>query len=151
MYKSAISVLPLLLLLSGCREDVRPQAVAEEPAQHQSEPASEQEAEQKTEPEAEPDEGAVMKSIAKAQDGMLPVQGTVRYIKLEGGFWGIITDKGQKILPENLPREYRKDGLRLSFEAREIKGMMTIQQWGTLSSLSDIKVIGQVESKDPHI
>ena len=74
-------------------------------------------------------------------------------MNLEGGFWGIITDSSQKLLPQNLPSEYKKDGLRLSFNAKEIKGMMTIQQWGTLSSLSNITVIGQVDSKasDPRI
>jgi hypothetical protein len=89
--------------------------------------------------------------IAKGEGIML--QGTVRYMNLEGGFWGIVADNGQKILPKNLPAEYRKDGLRLSFSAQEITGMMTIQQWGTLSSLSDISVIGQVDSQssDPRL
>ncbi|KIO35895.1 hypothetical protein DB48_14495 [Shewanella sp. cp20] len=74
-------------------------------------------------------------------------QGTVRYFNLEGGFWGIVADDGRHILPQNLPEEYRKDGLRLSFKAQEVKDMMTIQQWGILSTLSDIEVIGKVESK----
>lgn len=89
--------------------------------------------------------------IAKG-DGIM-LQGTVRYMNLEGGFWGIVADNGQKILPKNLPAEYRKDGLRLSFSAQEITGMMTIQQWGTLSNLSEISVIGQVDSQssDPRL
>ncbi|WP_198781161.1 hypothetical protein [Shewanella putrefaciens] len=89
--------------------------------------------------------------IAKG-DGIM-LQGTVRYMNLEGGFWGIVADNGQKILPKNLPAEYRKDGLRLSFSAQEITGMMTIQQWGTLSNLSNISVIGQVDSQssDPRL
>ncbi|ASJ95522.1 hypothetical protein [Shewanella marisflavi] len=79
--------------------------------------------------------------------GINMTQGTVRYFNLEGGFWGIITDDGRQILPQNLAQEYRKDGLRLSFKAQEVKDMMTIQQWGVLSTLSDIEIIGQVESK----
>ncbi|ESE40618.1 hypothetical protein [Shewanella decolorationis] len=91
-------------------------------------------------------------SISPKGEGMM-LQGTVRYLNLEGGFWGIIADNGQKILPKNLPQEYRKDGIRLSFSAQEITGMMTIQQWGKLSNLSDITVIGQVESQsaDPRL
>ena len=91
-------------------------------------------------------------SISPKGEGMM-LQGTVRYLNLEGGFWGIIADNGQKILPKNLPQEYRKDGIRLSFTAQEITGMMTIQQWGKLSNLSDITVIGQVESQsaDPRL
>ncbi|MCH1930333.1 hypothetical protein L9G16_09075 [Shewanella sp. A25] len=90
--------------------------------------------------------GYMRPSITPAGEGVM-LQGTVRYIGLEGGFWGIITDNGKQILPKNLPQDYKKDGLRLSFTAQEITGMMTIQQWGTLSSLSDITVIGQVDSK----
>ncbi|MEL4253124.1 hypothetical protein AAEH72_19125 [Shewanella xiamenensis] len=91
-------------------------------------------------------------SISPKGEGMM-LQGTVRYLNLEGGFWGIVADNGQKILPKNLPQEYRKDGIRLSFTALEITGMMTIQQWGKLSNLSDITVIGQVESQstDPRL
>ena len=87
------------------------------------------------------------------QKGVMMNQGTVRRINLEGGFWGILTDDGRKILPSNLANEYKKDGLRLSFAAQEVKDMMTIQQWGTLSTLSEITVIGQVESKnaDPRL
>ncbi|MFB2641039.1 hypothetical protein ACE02D_01890 [Shewanella bicestrii] len=98
------------------------------------------------------DKGFIKPSISPQGEGVM-LQGTVRYMNLEGGFWGIIADNGQKILPKNLPQDYRKDGLRLSFTAQEITGMMTIQQWGTLSSLSDITVIGQVESQsaDPRL
>jgi len=97
-------------------------------------------------------QGVNKPSISPKGEGMM-LQGTVRYLNLEGGFWGIIADNGQKILPKNLPQEYRKDGIRLSFTAQEIIGMMTIQQWGKLSSLSDITVIGQVESQsaDPRL
>ncbi|WP_394204488.1 hypothetical protein [Shewanella waksmanii] len=89
----------------------------------------------------------------EVKKGVLMNQGTVRRINLEGGFWGIITDDGRKILPQNLAKEYQKDGLRISFNSQEVKGMMTIQQWGTLSTLKSIKVIGQVDSQatDPHI
>lgn len=79
--------------------------------------------------------------------GIAMYQGTVRFLNLEGGFWGIMADNGQRILPQNLPTEFKQDGLRISFKATEITGMMTIQQWGTLSKLSDINVIGKVEGK----
>ena len=97
-------------------------------------------------------QGVNKPSISPKGEGIM-LQGTVRYLNLEGGFWGIIADNGQKILPKNLPQEYRKDGIRLSFTALEITGMMTIQQWGKLSNLSDITVISQVESQsaDPRL
>lgn len=102
--------------------------------------------------QATDDKGFIKPSISPKGEGVM-LQGTVRYMNLEGGFWGIIADNGQKILPKNLPQDYHKDGIRLSFTAQEITGMMTIQQWGKLSNLSDITVIGQVESQsaDPRL
>lgn len=98
------------------------------------------------------DKGLTKPNMPTKGDAVM-LQGTVRYLHLEGGFWGIVADNGQHILPKNLPQEYRKDGIRLSFTAQEITGMMTIQQWGKLSNLSDITVIGQVESQsaDPRL
>ena len=69
------------------------------------------------------------------------MQGTVRYMNLEGGFWGIIADNGQQILPQSLPQEFKQDGLRLSFKSSEITDMMTIQQWGTPFKLTDIELV----------
>ena len=57
--------------------------------------------------------------------------GTVQYVNLEGGFYGIMGASGQKYLPLNLGTEFRQDGLRVRFEARERTGVITYQQWGT--------------------
>lgn len=97
------------------------------------------------------DKGVIKPNMPVKGEAVM-LQGTVRYLHLEGGFWGIVTDNGQHILPKNLPLEYRKDGIRLRFSAQEITGAMTIQQWGKLSHLGEITVIGQVESKsvDPR-
>ncbi len=57
--------------------------------------------------------------------------GTITYVDLEGGFYGIVADDGSRYLPLNLPEEYRLDGLRITFVG-ELKGdTATIQQWGT--------------------
>jgi len=57
--------------------------------------------------------------------------GHVRYIDLEGGFYGIVTSSGTSYLPLNLPEEYRVDGLEVSFTGRTAPDTATIQMWGT--------------------
>ena len=156
---SVVLSLPLIAtLLLGCNDEVKSQPTQEKQATEKKEviePSTPSAAETKTvtgQLEAA-DNIMVEKPQISQPKGIVMRQGTVRYINLEGGFWGIINDDGSHLLPQNLAKELRKDGLRLSYKAQEIKGMMTIQQWGTLSSLSDVKVIGQVDSQnsDPRI
>lgn len=64
--------------------------------------------------------------------------GTVKYINLEGGFYGIITDNGKKIYPINLPNEYKTDGLRVKFKARILRNVTT-QMWGTPVEIIEIR------------
>ncbi|MCK8518559.1 putative hemolysin [Methanoculleus sp. 7T] len=57
--------------------------------------------------------------------------GTVTYVDLEGGFYGIAADDGKRYLPTDLPAEYRQDGLRVTFSADIARETANIQQWGT--------------------
>lgn len=43
--------------------------------------------------------------------------GTIRYVNLEGGYYNIFSDNGREYHPVNLPREYRRHGLRIAFRA----------------------------------
>jgi len=43
--------------------------------------------------------------------------GTIRYVNLEGGYYNIFADNGRAYYPVNLPREYRRHGLRIAFRA----------------------------------
>lgn len=57
--------------------------------------------------------------------------GTVTYVDLEGGFYGIVADDGERYLPADLPADFRQDGLRVTFVVDVAKETATIQQWGT--------------------
>ena len=57
--------------------------------------------------------------------------GTVKYIPIEGGFYGIIGDDGKKYLTK-IPPELREDGLRVSFEGRIRKDVATTVMWGII-------------------
>lgn len=57
--------------------------------------------------------------------------GTIRYQDLEGGFYGLETDDGDRYNPLNLDARFRQDGLRVRFRAVKQDEVATIQMWGT--------------------
>jgi len=68
-------------------------------------------------------------------------QVSVKFLNFEGGFYGLVTEKGVKLLPMNLPIKYKVDGTILRVKGQHIKNMVTIQQWGEAFELSDIELI----------
>lgn len=56
--------------------------------------------------------------------------GSVTFVDLEGGFYGIIGDDGERYLPLNLAPDYEVDGLRIAFDYEPVKDTSTIQMWG---------------------
>jgi inhibitor of cysteine peptidase len=67
--------------------------------------------------------------------------GTVMYQNLEGGFYGIIGDDGQKYEPLNLDAKYQKDGLRVAFDATVAKDIVSTRMWGTPVNLAEVEEI----------
>ena len=76
----------------------------------------------------------------QAFDGMI-ITGTVKYVELEGGFYGIISDDGNKYDPVNLAPEYRKNGLRIKAGVSVQKNMTSIHMWGILIRINQIQVL----------
>ncbi|MDN7024616.1 hypothetical protein FGU65_06895 [Methanoculleus sp. FWC-SCC1] len=67
--------------------------------------------------------------------------GTVTYVDLEGGFYGIVTDGGDRYLPLNLPDHLAADGLRVRFAGTIETDIVTIQQWGTPLQITAIEAL----------
>jgi hypothetical protein len=67
--------------------------------------------------------------------------GTVAYISIEGGFYGIIAGKDGHWEPINLPAGYMQDGLKVRFEAKLRKDLGGTHQWGVLVELTSISRI----------
>ena len=67
--------------------------------------------------------------------------GKVHYLNFEGGFYGIVTDQNEKLLPMNLPKAYRIEGTVLALKGEFMTDMLTTQQWGKLFKISDYKVL----------
>lgn len=57
------------------------------------------------------------------------ISGTVRYIDISGGFYGIVTNNGENIYPMNLPTECQQDGFYASFTGSYVRAN-TLVMWG---------------------
>ncbi len=57
------------------------------------------------------------------------IEGTVIWKNLEGGFWGIEDQKGQKWLPVNMPNQLKHEGKQVKVEATEAEVFGTAM-WG---------------------
>jgi hypothetical protein len=44
--------------------------------------------------------------------------GTIEFLDFEGGFYGIISDDGERYDPLNMNQEFQVNGLRVYFEAK---------------------------------
>lgn len=73
---------------------------------------------------------------------LLDVTGTVRFIELEGGFFGIVADDGTQYEPIDLPERYRQNGLRVHLLARVRDDYASIFMWGTIIEVVSIEVLG---------
>lgn len=81
-------------------------------------------------------------STQRNGDGdILEGTGTVQYIELEGGFYGIVGDDGRQYDPVDLDEAYKEDGLRVHFRARTVEDMASIRMWGTIVNLVSIERI----------
>lgn len=65
----------------------------------------------------------------------------VVYLNVEGGFYGLVTKDGKKLLPMNLAKEYHIEDTVLKIKGDEIEGMATIQQWGIPYKLTGVQLV----------
>ena len=67
------------------------------------------------------------------------VIGTVTYLDLEGGFYGIIGEDGKKYLPLNLDEGFAEDDLKVRFTYERREGVMSIAMWGQAVNITSIE------------
>lgn len=67
--------------------------------------------------------------------------GTVSFIELEGGFYGIMGDNQKNYDPTNLPSEFRVDGLKVSFKFKFSGEQTSFHMWGSIIDLVSISKI----------
>lgn len=71
----------------------------------------------------------------------------VERFDFEGGFYGIVTDKGDKWLPLNLETKYQQHGAIIMVSGKPIKDMITTKQWGTPFKITKIELVTAGETK----
>ena len=141
--KKMLSTLALTLLLTACGSSTTEQEQAKA-ATAQVEQKSDSEENGVTKLVATPTDikeklkGHKMKEPKNEFSGWH--RGRVQFLNLEGGFFGIITDSGKKILPMNMKKEYAKNGAIVRIKGK-VKNVMTIQQWGTPFTITEIELI----------
>ena len=65
----------------------------------------------------------------------------VKYMNLEGGFFGLISKENKHWLPMNLKQDFQQDGAIIKVTGHVIKNVITIQQWGTPFTITRIELI----------
>jgi len=65
--------------------------------------------------------------------------GTIVWLNLEGGFWGIIGDDGEHYDPINLDSEVRCEDLRVYFEAEIRTDLVSFHMWGKIVEILQIQ------------
>lgn len=90
-----------------------------------------------TEPPAANEPSGQEQPISDAEHAW--INGTVKYIEVEGGFYGIITQDGTQLDPVNLPEEFQEDGLEVKFLMKEAEEQLSFHMWGELVDIVKIR------------
>ena len=69
------------------------------------------------------------------------ITGSIVYMDLEGGFYGIKGDDGNNYDPLNLSSEYQKDGIRIKASISFEKNVSSIRMWGKIIHINQIMLL----------
>ena len=86
----------------------------------------------------EPVEEVIEPTIVEQET--LTILGFIKYVELEGGFFGIMTEDGTKYFPDYLGQDFKVDGLSVRVLAKPQEQILGIQMWGT--SIEILKIEG---------
>lgn len=78
-----------------------------------------------------------------SQENLIRTTGTVVYMNLEGGFYGIAGDDNVNYDPLNLKEEFREDGLEVEFTAYPAEDMASFHMWGQIVEIRSIKAVSR--------
>ena len=59
------------------------------------------------------------------------IQGTAKYISLEGGFWGIVGNDNINYQPVSMPEQLKANGRKVECTIETLDDAFTIAMWGT--------------------
>ncbi len=70
---------------------------------------------------------------------VIQFSGTMVYVELEGGFYGIKSDSGQHYLPVTLDDAFAQEGLEVKVRASTLPRQMGFRSWGRLIDIISIR------------
>jgi len=77
-------------------------------------------------------------SARARRSDLFEIVGTVQYKNIEGGFYAIVGDDGKKFNPINLPKSFRKDGLKVKVTARLKTETVSFRMYGAMIEIVNI-------------
>jgi inhibitor of cysteine peptidase len=78
--------------------------------------------------------------MALNEDELIKGTGTITYLELEGGFYGIIAADDSHYDPINLAEQFQNDGIMVEFVAYPRDDLMSFHMWGQLIEIRTIAV-----------
>ncbi|MBV6656109.1 MAG: hypothetical protein KI786_20255 [Mameliella sp.] len=60
----------------------------------------------------------------------IKIKGTVKYLNMEGGFWGIVSADGQEFRPVEMPEQLKHDGEAVEVTLLPVEEEMSLYMWG---------------------
>jgi hypothetical protein len=66
------------------------------------------------------------------KDDIVIGTGRIKFINLEGGFYGILANNGNQYDPINLAPEFQVEGLRVMFSLRILENQTNVHMWGSM-------------------
>lgn len=87
----------------------------------------------------EPPAGTEQETDNTMNSDAIEATGTVVYVDLEGGFYGLMAEDGARYDPSGLPEAYQQDGLRVSFTVEPRENVLTSRMWGRVVRLVEIE------------
>ncbi len=73
----------------------------------------------------------------------------MKYLDMEGGFYGIEADSGGRYRPVNLQGAFAEGGLRVRFCANPVEGVMSFQMWGIPVEIVDMESLETKGKSEP--
>ncbi|GEM_PF-1115116 len=67
------------------------------------------------------------------------LSGHIAHQPIEGGFYGIIDQSGNRYNPLNLPEEFKQDGLAVRFRVKHRPDVVTFRMWGKNVEIVEIE------------
>ena len=65
-------------------------------------------------------------------------RGKIVYNDFEGGFYGIVTDAGERFDPLNLDERYHKEGITIAGQYKERKDLLSHHMWGKIVEVKNV-------------